>query len=605
MKPFRFWLSKLDLRRSFRKRLGAAIAIIILMFSILLAWIVGNVSQAQARADRGELLAQLAYQLAGALDRDMYIYFQEIQTLASLEEMRSPDRPNAQKQKLLDRLQEAYSAFAWIGLTDTQGTVMASTQGLLTGADVSERPWFIEGQTQPNVQDVHPAKLLATLVPNPSPDPLRLVDVTAPVVNDIGQPIGVLGGHLYWQWATTLRDNLLQPLHDYRQVEIQILSRTGDVLLGAGHSTDNDSAPLNLGHLGSFQAAQRGQTDSLVEPWVDNSSALTGYAPTQGYRSYPGLGWVVLVHQPTQEAFATAQSLKHSILLWGIALGLISGALSWYIAGQMVKPILAIAHTAEGIRTGKTHAAMPIFLGRDEIAQLSRSVAQLFANLDQQTTLLQRFNADLEAQVVARTDRLHQTNHQLQQEIEVRRQTEQALQQANQALQRLTLVDGLTGIANRRHFDQYLEQEWWRAVRDRLPLSLILIDVDYFKPYNDHYGHQAGDACLRQIAQAIAVPPRRATDLPARYGGEEFAVVLPNTDSAGAIYLAETLRQAVKALHIPHEKSAVGPWVTISLGVATCLPSATLNPISLIAAADGLLYQAKQQGRDRALSGQG
>ncbi len=599
MKPFRFWLSKLDLRRSFRQRLGAAIATTILVCSLLLAWIVGDISQRQTQADRGELLSQLAYQLAGALDRDMYIYYQEIQTLASLEEMRSPDRSNAQKQVLLDRLQEAYSDFAWIGLTDTQGTVMASTQGLLTGADVSERPWFIEGQTQPNVQDVHPAKLLATLVPNPSSDPLRLVDVTAPVLDNTGTPVGVLGGHLYWQWATTLRDNLLQPLHDYRQVEIQILSSTGDVLLGVGRSADDDSAPLNLSHLGSFQAAQRGQTDALVEPWVGNTSVLTGYAPTQGHRSYPGLGWVVLVHQPTQEAFATARSLKHSIYLWSIALGLIGGALSWYIAGQMVKPVLAIAHTAEGIRTGKTRAPMPIFPGRDEIAQLSRSVAQLFANLDQQTTLLQRFNADLEAQVVARTDSLNQTNHQLQQEIEVRRQTEQALQNANQELKRLTLVDGLTGIANRRHFDQYLEQEWRRSVRERLPLSLILIDVDYFKLYNDHYGHQAGDACLRQIAQAIAIPPRRATDLSARYGGEEFAVVLPNTDRAGAVYLAETLRQAVKALHLPHEKSTVGPWVTISLGVATCLPSATLNPINLIRAADKLLYQAKQQGRDR------
>ncbi|HSM81590.1 MAG TPA: cache domain-containing protein, partial [Nodosilinea sp.] len=440
MKPFRFWLSQLDLRRSFRQRLGAAIATTILVFSLLLAWIVGDISQRQTQADRGELLAQLAYQLAGALDHDMYIYYQEIQTLASLEEMRSHLRPNAQKQVLLDRLQEAYSDFAWIGLADTQGTVMASTQGLLTGADVSQRPWFIEGQAHANVQDVHPAKLLAPLLPSPSSDPLRLVDVTAPVLDDAGQLVGVLGGHLYWQWATTLRDNLLQPLHDYRQVEIQILSRTGDVLLGAGRSTDDDSAPLNLSDLGSFQAAQRGQINAQVEPWMGSHSTLTGYAPTQGYRSYPGLGWVVLVHQPTQEAFATARSIKHSMYLWGIALGLVGGALSWYIAGQMVKPVLAIAHTAEGIRTGKTSAPMPIFPGRDEIAQLSRSVAQLFANLDQQTTLLQRFNADLEAQVAARTDRLNQTNHQLQQEIEVRRQTEQALQHANQELQRLSLV---------------------------------------------------------------------------------------------------------------------------------------------------------------------
>ncbi|MBD2105722.1 diguanylate cyclase [Nodosilinea sp. FACHB-13] len=599
MRTAQFWLNQLNLRRSFRRRLGAAIATTILIFSVLLACIVGDISQRQIQADRGELMAQMAYQLAGALDRDMFIYYQEIQTLASLEEMRSPQRPTAQKQMLLDRMQEAFSDFAWIGLTDSRGIVMASTHGLLTGANVSKRPWFIEGRTRPNVQDVHSAKLLTALVPNPSSDPLRLVDVTAPVVDNTGTLVGVLGGHLYWQWATALRDNLLQPLKDYKQVEIQILSSTGDVLLGPGRSSDDISAPVNLSGLKSFQAAQQGETEAMIEPWLDNAPTLTGYAQTQGYRSYPGLGWVVLVHQPTQEAFAAARSLKHSICLWGLALGVLGGALSWYIAGQMVKPVMAIAHTAEGLRTGTTRAPMPVFSGQDEIAQLSRSVGQLFANLDQQTTLLQQFNADLEAQIAARTASLNQTNHRLQQEIEVRSQTEQALQNANQELQRLTLVDGLTGIANRRHFDQYLEQEWRRSVRDRLPLSLILLDVDYFKLYNDHYGHQSGDACLCQIAQAIAIPPRRATDLPVRYGGEEFAVILPNTDRAGAIYLAETLRQAVKALHLPHAKSAVGPWVTISLGVATCLPSATLNPINLIRTADGLLYQAKQQGRDR------
>nr|WP_277873724.1 diguanylate cyclase [Leptolyngbya sp. FACHB-60] len=276
-----------------------------------------------------------------------------------------------------------------------------------------------------------------------------------------------------------------------------------------------------------------------------------------------------------------------------------SGALTWWIAGQMVKPVLVIAATAERIRTGDTYISMPIFPGRDEIAQLSRSVAQLFANLEQQTSLLQQFNADLEAQVAARTATLKQLNQQLQTEIDVRRQAELALQSANQELQRLTLVDSLTAIANRRHFDQYLEQEWRRAVREHQPFSLILLDIDYFKLYNDHYGHQAGDACLRLVAQTIVQTIHRATDLAARYGGEEFAVVLPNTDAHGAVYLAETLRQAVKALHMSHARSTVSPWITLSLGIATCQPSVTLNSINLITAADTRLYQAKQQGRDR------
>ncbi|MBW4458733.1 MAG: diguanylate cyclase [Nodosilinea sp. WJT8-NPBG4] len=603
MERVRFWLGKLNLRRSFRSRLGAAIATTILVFSLLLASIVGGISQRQAQADRGELLSQLAFQLAGALDRDMYIYYQEIQTLASLEDIRSPTRSIAQKRHLLEQLQQLYSNFAWIGLTDTEGTVLASTQGILEGEDVSKRLWFVEGRTQPNVQNVHSAKLLADLVPNPNPskDPLRLVDIATPVLGADGHLVGVLGGHLYWQWATTLRDSLLMPFRHYRHVDIEILANTGQVLLAAKQNHDYAEADpdLRFQSLESFKAAAQGETGFLLEPGFDNNTYVTGYAATQGYRTYHGLGWIVLVRQSTDEAFATARALQTNILLWGTVLGLMSGTLTWWIAGQMIKPVLIIAATAERIRTGEKHISMPIFPGRDEIAQLSRSVAQLFVNLEQQTTLLQQFNADLEAQVAARTDTLKQLNQQLQGEIDVRRQAELALQSANQELQRLTLVDGLTTIANRRHFDQYLEQEWRRAVREHQPFSLILLDIDYFKLYNDHYGHQAGDVCLRLVAQTIVQTIHRGTDLAARYGGEEFAVVLPNTDAQGALYLAETLRQAVKALHMPHAKSNVSPWITLSLGVATCQPSAILNPINLITAADARLYQAKQQGRDR------
>lgn len=598
VKTLRYWLGKVNPRRSFRTKLGAAIATAILIFSMLLTWIVGNISQAQAQADRGELLSQLAYQLAGALDRDMYIYYQEIQTLASLAEMRAEDRPMDQKRLLLERLQTAYSDFAWIGLANPQGVVLASTQGLLEGENVAQRPWFVDSLAQPSVQNVHPAKLLADLLPHSGDprEPLRLVDVAAPVMGEQGNVYGVLGGHLYWQWASALRDSLLQPMQDYRRVDIQIVANTGELLLAAEPGQPIDDITLN--HLPSVMAAQGGQLGFVEESWSEQTY-LTGYAATQGHRSYPGLGWIVLVRQPTEEAYAAAEALKQSILVWGTLLGLLSGALSWWIAGQMIHPVLAIARAAEQLRHGDLTIAMPIFPGRDEIAQLSRSVAQLFANLDQQKRLLEEFNADLENQVMARTETLHQLNDQLHHEIDVRRQAEAALNQAIQELQRLTLVDGLTGITNRRGFDQYLEQEWQRALREHLPLSLILLDVDYFKAYNDHYGHQDGDRCLQQVAQATHQTVQRATDLAARYGGEEFAVILPNTDTAGAMHLAEAVRTAIQNLQMPHARSLVGDWVSISLGVATCYPAPHLNPINLIATADDRLYQAKHQGRDR------
>ncbi|HAX80173.1 MAG TPA: hypothetical protein DCY88_31135, partial [Cyanobacteria bacterium UBA11372] len=175
----------------------------------------------------------------------------------------------------------------------------------------------------------------------------------------------------------------------------------------------------------------------------------------------------------------------------------------------------------------------------------------------------------------------------------------QQLQTANLELQRQASLDGLTQLANRRRFDEYLNTEWLRHKREQQPLSLILFDADYFKLYNDTYGHLAGDDCLRQMAVAIAAVARRPADLVARYGGEEFAVVLPNTDAKGAMHIASTIRQAVWQLAIPHSKSMTSDRVTVSLGVASVVPIKTLSPQDLLNAADRALYTAKQLGRDR------
>ncbi|MBD2108147.1 diguanylate cyclase [Nodosilinea sp. FACHB-13] len=180
-----------------------------------------------------------------------------------------------------------------------------------------------------------------------------------------------------------------------------------------------------------------------------------------------------------------------------------------------------------------------------------------------------------------------------------RRRLEQSLQAANTKLEKLATVDSLTQIANRRKFDDYLEQEWRRALRSQQRLSLIMFDVDAFKRYNDYYGHQMGDDCLISIAQTVKSTVERTTDVVARYGGEEFAVVLPNTDLFGATAIAEQIQQAVKALAIPHETSTVSTVVSISLGVASLIPTTIGSPKQLIASADRALYAAKQQGRDR------
>lgn len=175
------------------------------------------------------------------------------------------------------------------------------------------------------------------------------------------------------------------------------------------------------------------------------------------------------------------------------------------------------------------------------------------------------------------------------------------LESANDRLQRLATLDGLTQIANRRQFDICLQQEWLRLAREGQPLSLILCDIDYFKRYNDTYGHLAGDDCLRKVANALQQGIHRPADLLARYGGEEFAVILPNTGESGAMKVAENIREQVNGLQIPHAGSQVNPRVTLSLGVATTIPTPDRVPAELIARSDRALYQAKEQGRDRAM----
>lgn len=194
---------------------------------------------------------------------------------------------------------------------------------------------------------------------------------------------------------------------------------------------------------------------------------------------------------------------------------------------------------------------------------------------------------------------LQRQNDRLQQEVRDRQAAEMALQLAIHELERLANLDGLTQLANRRRFDEYLAIEWRRLAREGLPLSLILCDVDFFKRYNDSYGHQAGDQCLCAIAKVLRQTIKRPADLVARYGGEEFAIILPNTPLAGACQVAETIQQRVFTLGIPHAGSEVAPYITVSFGVTSIIPVLTLSPNQLVAVADQALYRAKSQGRNQ------
>jgi diguanylate cyclase (GGDEF)-like protein len=208
---------------------------------------------------------------------------------------------------------------------------------------------------------------------------------------------------------------------------------------------------------------------------------------------------------------------------------------------------------------------------------------------------------NLYLQLQKQAQKIAEQNAFLQQEIQARQRAESALVEANIELQRLASLDSLTGVANRRQFNESLNKEWQQMAREQLPLSLILGDIDYFKKYNDTYGHLAGDSCLQQVAQAISRAIKRPADLLARYGGEEFVVMLPNTEAEGALQVAEAMRHEVLNLKIAHAQSAVNKYVTLSLGIFSLVPQHNSGPSILIAGADKGLYEAKEQGRNRSI----
>jgi diguanylate cyclase (GGDEF)-like protein len=187
--------------------------------------------------------------------------------------------------------------------------------------------------------------------------------------------------------------------------------------------------------------------------------------------------------------------------------------------------------------------------------------------------------------------------------VRARARTQLTVKFQSDALRELTLTDSLTGIGNRRAFDERLDSEWKRCARAQVPVALILVDIDHFKNFNDAYGHQAGDACLQQTCAAMQRAALRPQDMLSRYGGEEFAILLPHEDRAGAEVVARRVLEEIAQLAIAHEGSPISPILTVSMGVASLTPSEHVQPADLVKAADGLLYEAKAGGRNRYCSG--
>ncbi|MGE0383668.1 MAG: GGDEF domain-containing protein [Gammaproteobacteria bacterium] len=230
------------------------------------------------------------------------------------------------------------------------------------------------------------------------------------------------------------------------------------------------------------------------------------------------------------------------------------------------------------------------------------AIAARFSNAIARQLLLERENARLLEEVDEDRRQLGELNARLAAELETQRRNAREIRHAWETAERLSTIDPLTGIANRRSFDTAVALEWARAARGGSQLALVMIDIDFFKRFNDRHGHPAGDECLQRVATVIQRGARRPGDMAARYGGEEFALLLQGTGAEDAVVRAETLRAQIEAMGIAHGDSPCGPAVTASFGVAACRPAVDGDAAALVAAADAALYEAKHAGRNRVRS---
>lgn len=383
-------VAHLNPRRSLSTQIGLGIALLALIFSTLTSLAIGENTGQQLEMDRGQSLAELSSLLSELLDRSMFERYRETQIVTTLESIRNPNTPISEKRRILEKLQSTYPDYAWIGLANPTGHVIASTNSILEGQDVSARPWFQKAPVHPYVGDVHEAVLLAKLLPNPTGEPLRFVDVAAAVTDENGTFQGVLGAHLSWDWAKKVEKALLQPLSKHSQLEVLILSQDGTVLLGPPSLAFQ---PLTLN---SLQASPSQSPSYHVETWPDRITYLTGVTRTKGHGDYPGLGWRVLVRQPIAIAFAPARQLQRQIFWWGLIVGVLFASMSWIFVERITRPLLALAAVAECIRRGEPNVKIQVLSGHDEVARLSKSLNKLVNTLCDREQALLATNANLE-----------------------------------------------------------------------------------------------------------------------------------------------------------------------------------------------------------------
>lgn len=530
--------------QSLQARFAILFAVLIILLTVIISATIGWRSSDNMKEEIGTSLAETAYQMADKLDQHMWARAGEITLLSQLDTVRRLDNV----EPLLNGLKKSFPSFSWVGLTDINGRVVGGTDGILTGVDISQRPVYQEGLKGQFIGDVHNAVLLEKMLPNPSGEPMKFVDISTPVKGPDGETVGVLAAHLSWAWVSEIRQSIMEPLKDHKQLDVFIVSyQDGTILLGP-----KDMIGQKL-MLDSSSLARQGGNGWLIEKWPDGNEYLTGYAFGKGYADYKGLGWSVLVRQPVEIAFTPVRNLQLSIWIIGGAFSIIFASIGWLMANAIAKPLREITRAADQLRFGGT-VEVPEHQGIREIEILASTLRAL-------------------------TNSLSDTEHELG-KMEV-----------------IASCDRLTGLANRVALDKFLNTATAIGQRHTLDLVFLYLDLDGFKDINDTMGHHAGDLLLKEVAVRLKVVIREE-EMAARLGGDEFLVVLYAEPTKSLTMATIVGQRIINTLNVPYLIEGGTAKVSCSIGAAIW-KQGNQEIKDVINEADEALYKAKREGKNR------
>lgn len=551
--------------RSLRTQIALVFGGFSVFLAVVLCLLAGEFLKWRLQQQAATALHIVASNTATMLQQDLQQQSRRAQVLATSKELWEQGLASRGVADMLARMQHINPHNVWIGVADVHGTVQNATDHLLQGTDVSQRPWFQYAQSGPFISQVYTSQQLTQLLQksaDASAQALRVVDFAAPIQGPDGSLLGVLGIHSSWDWARDAVERLQQGAAKNNQQSIFIFDKAGTLI----YAPDGATAPYTRLEQTLPEAMERNSPNANLVQWKDRAQPfLTSAVQLPTPSPANDLGWWIVARQPVEAAYADAnRMLWLSLGFAGIA-GLLTALVAWTLARHVSDDLKQLAQAASQIQA-HTHASLPLLHSNREVFKLSQALSGM-------TAQLLRANEEMQKQVHRRT---------------------QELQAANAELQRQANTDALTQLLNRRGFDTQATLALALARRSGRPLSMISLDIDFFKSVNDQFGHDAGDSVLANLADILRQRTRQA-DIVARIGGEEFALLLPDTSASAAQQLAQELLESIERTPIP----TVG-HITVSAGVSSLRSEEACDDLhSMIKRSDEALYEAKRAGRNR------